>query len=33
MIFDFSDKIYIPNETKYVNLKVFNMITGINESK
>ena len=28
-----SSKICIPNETEDLNLSVFNMITGINESK
>ena len=30
---DLSAKIYVPNKTKDVNLKVFNMITRINEPK
>ena len=30
---DLSVKVYIPNKTKELNLSVFNMITGINESK
>ena len=30
---DLSNKICVPNETEDLNLSVFNMITGINESK
>ena len=30
---DLSNKVCIPNKTKNLNLSVFNMITGINESK
>ena len=30
---DFSNKVCIPNKTEDLNLSVFNMITGINESK
>ena len=30
---DLSDKVCVPNKTKDLNLTVFNMITGINESK
>ena len=30
---DLSIKIYVPNETEDLNLKEFNMITGINELK
>ena len=30
---DLSNKVCVPNETKDLNLSVFNMITGINESK
>ena len=30
---DLSNKVCIPNKTNYLNLSVFNMITGINESK
>ena len=30
---DLSNKVCIPNETEDLNLSVFNMITGINESK
>ena len=30
---DLSDKVCVPNKTKKLNLSVFNMITGINESK
>ena len=30
---DLSNKVCIPNKTKDLNLSVFNMITGINESK
>ena len=30
---DLSNKVYVPNKTKDLNLIVFNMITGINESK
>ena len=30
---DLSNKICIPNKTEYLNLNVFNMIPGINESK
>ena len=30
---DLSNKVCVPNKTKYLNLNVFNMITGIYESK
>ena len=30
---DFSNKVCVPNKTEDLNLSVFNMITGINESK
>ena len=30
---DFSNKVCVPNKTEHLNLSVFNMITGINESK
>ena len=30
---ELSNKVYVPNKTEYLNLSVFNMITGINESK
>ena len=30
---DLSDKICVPNKTEDLNLSVFNMNTGINESK
>ena len=30
---DLSNKVYVPNKTENLNLSVFNMITGINESK
>ena len=30
---DLSNKVYIPNKTKDLNLSMFNMITGINELK
>ena len=30
---DLSDRIYVPNKTEDLNLHVFNMITGINESR
>ena len=30
---DLSNKVCLPNETEDLNLNVFNMITGINESK
>ena len=30
---DLSNKVCLPNETEYLNLNVFNMITGINELK
>ena len=30
---DLSNKVCIPNKTEDLNLSVFNMITGINESK
>ena len=30
---DLSNKIYFPNKTENLNLSVFNMITGKNESK
>ena len=29
---DLSNKVYIPNKTEDLNLSMFNMITGINES-
>ena len=28
-----SDKTHVPNETEYLNLIIFNMITGINKLK
>ena len=28
-----SDKTHVPNETEYLNLIIFDMITGINKSK
>ena len=30
---DLSNKVCVPNETEKLNLSVFNMITGMNESK
>ena len=30
---DLSNKVGVPNKTENLNLSVFNMITGINESK
>ena len=30
---DLSDKVFVPNEAKELNLYVFNMMTGINKSK
>ena len=30
---DLSNKVCVPNKTEYLNLRVFNMMTGINESK
>ena len=30
---DLSDKLYVPNNTEDLNLSVFNMITGLNDSK
>ena len=30
---DLSNKACVPHKTKYLNLSVFNMVTGINESK
>ena len=30
---DLSNKVYVPNKSEDLNLNVFNMITGINESK
>ena len=33
MIYDVSDKWYLPNETRDVNVKVFNTMAVINESK
>ena len=30
---DFSNKVGVPNKTEDLNLSMFNMITGINESK
>ena len=30
---DLSDKVFIPTKTEDLNLSVFNIITGINESK
>ena len=32
-LIDLSNKVFIPNKTEGLNLSVFNMITGINESK
>ena len=32
-LFDLSKKVCVPNKTENLNLSVFNMITGINESK
>ena len=32
-LYDLSNRVYVPNKTEDINLKVFNMITGINESK
>ena len=29
---ELSNKVYVPNKTEDLNLKMFNMITGINES-
>ena len=28
---DLSNKVFVPNKTKYLNLNVFNMITGIHD--
>ena len=33
IINDLSNKVCVPKKTKYLNLSIFNMITGINESK
>ena len=33
MIFDLSDRLCVPNKTKKVNLKMFYIIKGMNESK
>lgn len=33
IILDLSDRICIPNKTEDANLKAFNTLTGINESK
>ena len=30
---DLCNKVCVPNKTEYLNLSVFNLITGINESK
>ena len=30
---DLSNKVFVPNKTEDLNLSLFNMITGINESK
>ena len=30
---DLSNKVCVPNKTEYLNLSMFNMITGIKESK
>ena len=30
-LYDFCDKVCVPNRTEYLNLSVFNMITGINK--
>ena len=30
---DLSNKVFIPNKTEDLNTSVFNMITGLNESK
>ena len=30
---DWSNKVFVPNKTEDINLSMFNMITGINESK
>ena len=30
---DLSNKVYVPNKREYLNLSMFNMITGMNESK
>ena len=30
---DLSNRIYVPNKTRFLHLNVFNIITGINESK
>ena len=30
---ELSNKVYVPNETEDLNLSMFNVITGINESK
>ena len=32
-VIDLSNKVYVPNKTEDLNLSVFNMITGINQSK
>ena len=32
-LYDLSNKVCVPNKTDDLNLSVFNMITGINESK
>ena len=33
MIFGLSNKIFVPNKTEDLNVKVFNKITKLNESK
>ena len=32
-VYDLSAKVYVPSETKGVNVKIFNMTTRINEAK
>ena len=32
-MYDLPNKVCIPNKTEHLNLSVFSMITGINESK
>ena len=32
-MYDLPNKVYVPNKTEHLNLSVFSIITGINESK
>ena len=33
LLYDLSIKVCVPNKTKDLNISIFNMITGVNESK